>query len=173
MLLYNNRFPVLFALLAVGSCAISAKADIVVIGQDPSALQGNFGNPGTTATVGYTIDLTDNGTHLNVLLVSTGPQALLFSNLYHGIESGLRIRPELRCVRPRCVRQLQHCRPGHHGYLHIEQRHIDGRYLDPQHILPKRPHRSRRSAFHAHGERRIGLAASIAELRLFGGGRQR
>ncbi len=67
------------ALLAV---APVAKADVITIAQDPNAPTSNFQNPGSTATIGYTIQTNDDGTNFYVDLTATDPAALPFANLY-------------------------------------------------------------------------------------------
>ncbi len=76
--------------MASSISVLSARADTVcnavacnvTIAADPNAPNGNFGNPGTTANVGYTIRTSDNGTNFLVSLVSTDSTALPFANLY-------------------------------------------------------------------------------------------
>ena len=57
-------------------------AGTITIAQDDNAAQGNFQTPGTTATVGYTIAVSDDGIDFNVFLSTTDPKALPFANLY-------------------------------------------------------------------------------------------
>jgi hypothetical protein len=59
-----------------------AQAETVTIGQDPNAATGNFQAPGTTATVGYTINVSDDGTNFYVALATADPTAQPFANLY-------------------------------------------------------------------------------------------
>jgi hypothetical protein len=66
-----------------------AQADTVTIAADPNAFQSNFGQcpdpscqPGSTATVGYTITTSDNGSSVIVAFSTTDPNALPFANLY-------------------------------------------------------------------------------------------
>ncbi len=68
--------------IAFAAFAPLANASVIIIAPDPLAAQGNFGTPGATANVGYTIQTSDNGTTFNVTETTTDPTALEFSNLY-------------------------------------------------------------------------------------------
>lgn len=59
-----------------------AGINTVTIAQDPGAATSNFQAPGTTATTGYTIQVYDDGTYLNVVEQTTGTGGLPFANLY-------------------------------------------------------------------------------------------
>jgi hypothetical protein len=64
--------------------SIASATTIVTIAGDPNAPTSNFQNPGNTATYGYTITTSDNGTQV-VVAVSTSDknaQGLDFANLY-------------------------------------------------------------------------------------------
>ena len=54
----------------------------VIIAADPNAPTSNFGSPGNTATVGYTIQTSDDGTGFKTVVTTADPSALQFSNLY-------------------------------------------------------------------------------------------
>ena len=77
--MYTRRVLLGVALLAV---APVAKADVITIAQDPNAPTSNFQNPGSTATIGYTIQTNDDGTNFYVDLTATDPAPLPFANLY-------------------------------------------------------------------------------------------
>lgn len=57
-------------------------ADTVVIAGNPNAPTSNFQNPGNTATSGYTITTTGNGTSVVVSLTTNDLNAPDFANLY-------------------------------------------------------------------------------------------
>jgi hypothetical protein len=85
----QNRLILSFAAAALLALPSIALADTVVIAANPNALTSNFGqclndacDPGSTATVGYTITTSDNGTSFIVALSTTDPNALPFANLY-------------------------------------------------------------------------------------------
>ncbi len=86
-----QRFTAFVFALAFFTCTFAkAHADTTcsggvcntTIAGDPNAAVGNFQNPGSTATNGYTIQTSDNGTNFSVTLHSSDPNALPFSNLY-------------------------------------------------------------------------------------------
>lgn len=73
-------------LALLGSAALllpsALLADTVVITGDPNAPTSNFQNPGNTATYGYTINTSGNGTSVIVALTTNSLQAPDFANLY-------------------------------------------------------------------------------------------
>ncbi len=72
----------LFAFLSISFFAPAVATANVTIAADPNAATSNFQSPGSTATVGYTIQTSDNGTNFEVLLTTSDPAALQFANLY-------------------------------------------------------------------------------------------
>lgn len=71
------------AVLAALAVPLVSYADTVTIAADPNAPTSNFQNPGNTATVGYTINTSGNGTSVIVAVSTTDlAHALPFANLY-------------------------------------------------------------------------------------------
>jgi hypothetical protein len=69
-------------LFTIGMAFAIGKAGTIEIPGDPNAPISNFQNPGSSATVGYSITASDDGTNFLVHLVTADPTALAFSNLY-------------------------------------------------------------------------------------------
>ena len=67
--------------IAVFALQPFASATQVVIASDPNA-SGTFQAPQSTATTGYTINTSDNGTSFIVSLANPTPNGLSFANLY-------------------------------------------------------------------------------------------
>ena len=66
------------SLLAFSSSALAS----VSVATDPNAPTSNFGTPGNTATAGYTLSLSDNGSSVVGSVVQTGGvSARQFANL--------------------------------------------------------------------------------------------
>jgi hypothetical protein len=61
---------------------LTAHANTVTITGDPSAPTGNFGTGGNTATYGYTITLSDDGTSVIAVLTTALSTPFDFTNLY-------------------------------------------------------------------------------------------
>ncbi|MEO6923930.1 MAG: PEP-CTERM sorting domain-containing protein [Bryocella sp.] len=78
----NLKLVVSLAVLSLCSALPRAFADTVTITGNPGALTSNFGNPGSDATVGYTISTNDTGGAFNITLQTADPNALPFANLY-------------------------------------------------------------------------------------------
>lgn len=65
------------------SLSTTAFASTVSVATDPNAPVGNFGAPGNTATAGYTLTLSDDGSSVVGLIVQTGGTAVgQFANVY-------------------------------------------------------------------------------------------
>lgn len=80
----QNRLVLSFAAIAALALPNLAHADTVVIAGDLNAPTSNFQNPGTTATYGYTINTTGDGTSVIVSVTAAigDAQGLDFANLY-------------------------------------------------------------------------------------------
>lgn len=77
----NFKYLGAAALLVVSANAAAAPS--ASVGTDPNAPTSNFGSPGNTATAGYDLTLTDNGTSVLGSIIQTGGvSAGQFSNLY-------------------------------------------------------------------------------------------
>lgn len=73
----------MFAAMASIALSTTALASTVSVATDPNAPVSNFGAPGNTATAGYTLSLSDDGSNVVGLIVQTGGTAAgQFANLY-------------------------------------------------------------------------------------------
>jgi hypothetical protein len=80
---FQEKYLTALAFAAVAVLATStAHAGTVTIAEDSGAAIGNFQSPGSTATTGYTITTSDDGTNFDVVLMTANPNALSFANLY-------------------------------------------------------------------------------------------
>lgn len=69
--------------MALIALSATASASTVSVATDPNAPMGNFGAPGNTATAGYTLSLSDDGSNVVGLITQTGGTAAgQFANLY-------------------------------------------------------------------------------------------
>ena len=78
----KSKLLVLASAALAFSAATPAHATVISIGADSNAATSNFQSPGSTATVGYTIQTSDDGSNFDVLLTTSDPNALPFANLY-------------------------------------------------------------------------------------------